>query len=343
MSTTIITRRNFLKTSAALGIFALAAPVFDLSLPKASAAAPSICYISHVSNIGWQNAVADGAVSGTTGQSLGIECVRVDVSDLGCSGTVEVNAHVSGLGWQGWRGCNVNAGTTGQSCPIEALKFRLTGDATSHYNLKARGHMHDIGWGSYVTGTEVTIGTTGEARPLEAFQLQIVSKNAGAVQAPMQNMYVCGNNWLEYYRARPSRPYHAGIDVTSRNNNRTVMACADGTVAASGYNSANGNYVVLRHVLNGQQCFSFYCHLASIKTKNVIIGNAISAGTEIGVMGSTGSASTGLHLHFAIVSVCKAGSYLGYIDTSKRRDAVTYNGCTYYNPTYVIQNGRLPG
>lgn len=339
MYTPSISRRDFLKTSAALSFFVAATSIFDIPL-QASAATPSICYTSHISNVGWQGAVADGAVSGTTGRSLGIECVRVDVTGLGCSGTVEVNAHVSGMGWQGWRGCNVNAGTTGQGCPVEALKFRLTGDAASRYSLRARGHMANIGWGSWCSGTEVSIGTTGEARPLEAFQLQIIQK--GAIQAPLENMYICGNTWLEYYRARPSRPYHAGIDVASRNGNRTVMACAEGSVAASGYNSANGYYVVIRHTINGRQCFSFYCHLKSLEARNVSVGNAISAGTPIGIMGNTGSASAGLHLHFAIVSVCKPGSYFGYVDISRRSDAVTSNGCTYYNPLYVLQNGRLP-
>ena len=43
------------------------------------------------------------------------------------------------------------------------------------------------------------------------------NQSSSSWQMPMQNAYVCGNNWLTYYSARPSRPYHLGLDLASRN------------------------------------------------------------------------------------------------------------------------------
>lgn len=116
---------------------------------------------------------------------------------------------------------------------------------------------------------------------------------------PMTKAYVCGNNWRSYYSARPSRPYHAGLDLASSKGDANVYAAADGVVAATGYNSANGYFVVIRHTLNGSTVYSFYCHLSSISTS---ANKNVSLGTKIGVYGNSGSASAGAHLHFAIVN-----------------------------------------
>lgn len=155
---------------------------------------------------------------------------------------------------------------------------------------------------------------------------------------PMSDCYVCGNDWGSYYRARPARPYHAGLDVKSGNGSTKIKAAANGTVAGVGYNSANGNYVVLKHKLSGKTVYSFYAHLKSYCVKK---GQTVKKSDKIGVIGNTGSSSCGVHLHFAITDTYKAGSYFGYI-TTKSGNKRTYNGITYYNPHYVISKNKLP-
>jgi len=155
----------------------------------------------------------------------------------------------------------------------------------------------------------------------------------------MTNAYVCGNNWLEYYSARPGRPYHVGLDLASRSGDANVYAAASGKVTATGTNSANGKYVIISHSLSGKTVYSFYCHLNNI---SVAQGSNVDAGTKIGVYGNTGSASGGKHLHFAIADKLQSdGSYVGYGTTSSGNTS-TYGGTTFYNPTYVIQNQKLP-
>lgn len=155
---------------------------------------------------------------------------------------------------------------------------------------------------------------------------------------PMSDCYICGNDWGEYYSARPSRPYHAGIDVKSRNGSKKAKAVADGTVAGVGYNSANGNYVVLKHKLSGKTVYSFYAHLKSYCVKK---GQKIKKGDKVGEIGNTGSSSRGVHLHFAIIDTYRAGSYYGYID-KKPGNKQKYSGVTYYNPHYIISKNKLP-
>ena len=133
-----------------------------------------------------------------------------------------------------------------------------------------------------------------------------------------------------------SRPYHCGIDIKSNNTN--VYAAATGTVVYKGYSSGNGYHVVLSHNLNGTTVKTLYSHLSNYNSCPAV-GQTVSKGTQIGVMGSTGN-STGPHLHFAIYTGSSNNPY-GYASSSGS-NKISYGGCVFYNPYYVISNGRLP-
>lgn len=85
---------------------------------------------------------------------------------------------------------------------------------------------------------------------------------------------------------------HKGIDI-ARPGNRTIKAADNGVVVSAGYDGGFGNKIVVDH-RNGFR--TIYAHLASI---DVSVGQTVSKGSKIGVMGSTGD-STGVHLHFEI-------------------------------------------
>lgn len=76
-------------------------------------------------------------------------------------------------------------------------------------------------------------------------------------------------------------------------------------------------------------------------TRCVSEGMAVSKGQKIGVVGNTGSSSRGKHLHFAMMDTLWNGSYYGY-STYFSGNSRKYQGVTYYNPMYVIQNGNIP-
>ena len=86
-----------------------------------------------------------------------------------------------------------------------------------------------------------------------------------------------------------------GVDIAAPLNT-PVLAAADGVVITaknSGWNTGYANYVVIRHS-NGTQ--TLYAHL---NKATVTIGQTVSQGEQIGLLGSTGR-STGPHVHFEV-------------------------------------------
>lgn len=133
-----------------------------------------------------------------------------------------------------------------------------------------------------------------------------------------------------------SRPYHCGIDMKSSNTN--VYAAATGTVVCKDYSNGNGYHVVIAHNLNGTTVKTLYSHLSNYNSCPDV-GQTVTKGTLIGVMGNTGN-SYGAHLHFAIYTGSSNNPW-GYA-SSGGANKISYGGCVFYNPAYVISNGRLP-
>ncbi|USG65771.1 M23 family metallopeptidase [Brevibacillus ruminantium] len=84
---------------------------------------------------------------------------------------------------------------------------------------------------------------------------------------------------------------HKGIDIAGSG---AVRAADNGRVVSAGWDGDYGKAILIDHG-NGMQ--TRYGHLNSI---NVKVGDVVSQGKQIGVMGSTGQ-STGVHLHFEVI------------------------------------------
>ena len=152
----------------------------DTSTPfvDRSSEPPSVSYRAHVAGIGWQGAVSDGAVAGTTGQGRALEALSGSVSWYGHgSSSLEVRAHVSNVGWQGWT--SGTAGTTGRSLAVEALQFRLSGEAASSYDVWYRVHCADYGWLGWAKDG-ASAGTVGLSKAVQAVQVVLVPKGGAA-------------------------------------------------------------------------------------------------------------------------------------------------------------------
>ena len=85
---------------------------------------------------------------------------------------------------------------------------------------------------------------------------------------------------------------HKGIDI-ARPSNRTIKAADNGVVVSAGWGGGYGNKIVIDHQ-NGFR--TLYGHMSSLKVK---VGQTVSKGSAIGIMGATGDA-TGVHLHFEV-------------------------------------------
>lgn len=142
---------------------------------------------------------------------------------------------------------------------------------------------------------------------------------------PVSSGYTMTNGFSR--QSGPSdRPYHLGIDVVT--NDRKIFAAANGVVKYSGFTNGNGQHIVIEH--NG--VYSLYSHLSE---RWVNVGQTVSAGQQIGVMGSTGN-STGTHLHFAIMNTFSSDPW-GY-GASSNSSQITYGGIIFYNPLNYINN-----
>lgn len=102
---------------------------------------------------------------------------------------------------------------------------------------------------------------------------------------------------------------HSGIDICCNGNSPDeIYAVCDGEITAASYSENAGYYVKIRHKVPNQDKFfvSAYMHLKFINP-NIKIKQIVSKGTNIGVMGSTGS-SSGKHLHFEMYIPDKKGN-----------------------------------
>lgn len=93
------------------------------------------------------------------------------------SSSLEVRAHVSNVGWQGWT--SGAAGTTGRSLAVEALQFRLSGEASSSYDVWYRVHCADYGWLGWAKDG-ASAGTVGLSKAVQAVQVVLVPKGGSA-------------------------------------------------------------------------------------------------------------------------------------------------------------------
>lgn len=87
---------------------------------------------------------------------------------------------------------------------------------------------------------------------------------------------------------------HLAIDFAAPEGTPLVAAFG-GTVTATGFDAKNGNYIVITNA-DGWSVYYNNCQEVSVS-----VGQSVSAGFEIGTVGSTGQ-STGPHVHFALAN-----------------------------------------
>ena len=141
--------------------------------------AASVEYSSHVQTYGWQDFVADGALSGTTGEQKRLEAVKIRLNQQPFSGDIQYSTHVQTYGWQDFVSNGVQAGTTGEQKRMEAVKIRLTGEMSQKYDIYYRVHSQTYGWLGWAKNGEPA-GTSGYAKRMEAIEIRILPKGSSA-------------------------------------------------------------------------------------------------------------------------------------------------------------------
>ncbi len=112
---------------------------------------------------------------------------------------------------------------------------------------------------------------------------------------PVPNYSVTSDFGIRRHPISGQTHFHTGLDMLSQTGDEKVHPVKPGIVVLAQYHQQYGNTVVLRHT-NGVE--SLYGHLANI---DVRLGDKVTTDSVLGNIGSTGSSSTGKHLHLEIL------------------------------------------
>ena len=134
---------------------------------------------------------------------------------------------------------------------------------------------------------------------------------------------------------------HEGLDIRCLQRDQhgessdPVLATADGTVAYISTRpslSNYGNYLIMRHQVEGLEIYSLYAHLREIR-HDLKIGQAVKAGEPVAVMGRTANTRETIskdraHLHFELNLLVndRFASWFKKTSPGQRNDHGEWNG-----------------
>lgn len=136
-------------------------------------------YSTHVENIGWQAAVKNGELAGTTGQNKQVEAIQIDLKYPEYSGGIKYKSHIQDIGWQSYVSNGTVSGTVGRNKEMEAICIELTGEMAEKYDVYYQVHSSEFGWLGWAKNGEKA-GSEGYARQMEAIRIQLVEKGGKA-------------------------------------------------------------------------------------------------------------------------------------------------------------------
>lgn len=129
--------------------------------------------------------------------------------------------------------------------------------------------------------------SSGGGASLASVDLNMVAPGSGEIRWPLDMSTITIGRGIS--------SYHNGVDLLGAGGTPEFSAAA-GTVRVAGWYYGYGNAVVVDHVINGVTVSTLYGHMSDVL---VSVGQYVSAGQIIGLMGSTGI-STANHLHFEV-------------------------------------------
>ncbi|WP_373483040.1 ice-binding family protein [Acetobacterium sp.] len=154
--------------------FFLAGNVFAQENQRTTEAASpvGVTYQTHVQNQGWSGWVADGEISGTAGQGLRMEALKIQLVNAPAEARIEYHVHVENQGDQSVRKNGELAGTEGQGLRLEAVNINLIN--MPGYSVEYRVHIENQGWTQGWVSDGALAGTRGLGLRLEAMEIRII-------------------------------------------------------------------------------------------------------------------------------------------------------------------------
>ena len=172
---------------------------------------------------------------GTTGRSLRLEGIRINIENTDVKGSVEYCTHVQDIGWQDYVSNNKMSGTQGRSLRLEAIKIKLTGELANKYDIYYRVHCQNLGWMGWAKNNEAA-GSAGYAYRLEAIQIVLVDKG-GAAPGTTKNAFSEKTNTL-YVLNSKTKVFHkptCGIINSMIEANKIVTSDSRDVIVGCGY------------------------------------------------------------------------------------------------------------
>lgn len=185
---------------------------------------PDISYCTHVQNIGWQDYVSNGTMSGTAGNSYRLEGIRVKLDTQGFDLGVSYQTHIQNIGWEadterGWKNDGAMSGTEGFGYRLEAIQIKLTGSDANKFDVYYQVHAQNMGWLGWAKNGE-SAGTAGYGYRLEAINIRVVPKGSGIPSGAVdkqnpfyKNPVSSYSEILSEYRSAEASQFSAGVTL----------------------------------------------------------------------------------------------------------------------------------
>ncbi|MBC3797152.1 hypothetical protein [Acetobacterium tundrae] len=171
---------------------------------SAATKSPGVSYQTQIENIGWEadagiGIKSNGDTSGTSGRSLRLEGIKINLDSQGYDLGVSYQTHIQDIGWEadagrGWKSNGVMSGTQGESKRLEAIQIKLTGTDADKFDIYYQVHAQNYGWLDWAKNGE-SAGTAGLSLRLEAIRIVILPKGSEA-PGSTESSYISADAFL---------------------------------------------------------------------------------------------------------------------------------------------------
>lgn len=119
----------------------------------------------------WLNTVSNNEIIGTVGKGLSLKGFKVSLVNNGFNGEIHYHTSTDGSNWT-----TSKNGQLSSENPFQMVKFNLSGEIASQYDIYYRVHVRNIGWLGWTKNGQFA-GVKGENHPVEAVQLLLNMKS----------------------------------------------------------------------------------------------------------------------------------------------------------------------
>ena len=134
----------------------------------------ALLYKAHIQDFGWTDERSENIIGTFEDKRLESFYIKLDYQQY--SGSIHYSSYVEGIGWQEEKTDGEISGTSKQSKRIEAIKIRLSGALTVHYDIYYRVYTNV--WSGWAKNNEIA-GSLGYDKKITAIEVKLVPVGTG--------------------------------------------------------------------------------------------------------------------------------------------------------------------